>query len=162
MLERLSSLVCKLWQKRQIHINTDFTVTRWMLCVITHICKNAKDHSDSDNRKHVNNVINTLFHGTSEDEMAVTKDIYWTEYNEFDNKIGSFDADEFIRKRKDIRDGNSYLWHQKYSLPCTRVLGFVECRFTSKVLVIGAAEHSWGDVKTIKSGKISAISSDIS
>ena len=59
-------------------------------------------------------------------------------------------------------DGNSHLWHQKYSPPFTKVLDFVACRVTSKVLGIGAAERSWGDVKTIKSGKRSAISSDVS
>ena len=30
---------------------------------------------------------------------------------------GLFDGDEFIWKRKDIRDGNSHLWNQKYPLP---------------------------------------------
>ena len=94
--------------------------------------------------------------------MAVTQYIFWTEYTDFDKKIGSFDADEFTRKSKDIKYGNSNLWHQKYSFPCNKVLGFVTCRVTSKVLVIGAAERSWGDVKTIKSGKIYAISSDVS
>ena len=54
------------------------------------------------------------------------------------------------------------MWHQKYSLPFTKVLGFVACRVTSKFLGIGAADRSWGDVKTIKSGKRSAISSDVS
>ena len=44
----------------------------------------------------------------------------------------------------------------------TKVLCFVACRVKSKVLGIGAAECSWGDVKTIKSGKRSAISSDVS
>ena len=67
MLEILSSSVCKIWQKRQIHINTDFVVTGWMLCVISQIRKYAKYHSDSDNRKQVNNVIKTLFHGVPED-----------------------------------------------------------------------------------------------
>ena len=67
-----------------------------------------------------------------------------------------------IWKSKDLKDGNSHLWHQKYSLPCTKVLGFVACRLTSKVLVIGPADISWGDIKTIKSGKRSAISSDVS
>ena len=37
MLETLSSSVCKLWEKRKLHINTDFSVTGLMLCVITHI-----------------------------------------------------------------------------------------------------------------------------
>ena len=133
-----------------------------MLCVIPHIWKYAKYNSDSDHRKQVNNVIKTVFHGTSEDEITVTQDIFCTEYTEFDNNIGSFDADEFIWKSKDTRDGNSHLWHQKYSLPCTKVLCFVACRFTSKVPGIVAADRSWGDVKTIKYGKIYDISSDVS
>ena len=81
--------------------------------------------------------------------MNVTLDMFWTEYTDFDNKIGSFDDDGFIWKRKGISDGNSHLWHQKYSLPFTKVLDFVACIVTSKVLGIGAAERSWGDVKTI-------------
>ena len=62
--------------------------------------------------------------------MAVTQDIFQTEYTDFDNKNGSFDADGFIWKSKDIRDGNINLWHQKYSLPCTKILRFVARRVT--------------------------------
>ena len=51
------------------------------------------------------------------------------------------------------------MWHQKYSLRYTKVLGFGTCRVTSKVLGISSSESSWGDVKTIKSGKMSAVSS---
>ena len=53
------------------------------------------------------------------------------------------------------------MWHQKYSLPYTNILGFVACRVTSKVVCISAAESYWGDVKTGKSGKRSAISSHV-
>ena len=80
-----------------------------MICVIPHIHTDAKDHSDSDHRKQVNSIIKTLFSGSSEDEMSVTQDIFWTEYTDFDNNIGSFDGDEFIWERKDIKDGNSHL-----------------------------------------------------
>ena len=76
MLESLSSSVCKLWQKRQLHINTDFSVTGCILCVIPHIRKDAKDHSDSDHTKQVNNVISTLFSGSYEEEMDVTVDLF--------------------------------------------------------------------------------------
>ena len=82
-----------------------------MLCVIPHIRKDSKDHSDSDQMKQVNNFIKTLFHGVPEDKVAVTQDTFWTEYTEVDNNNGSFYADEFIWKSKDIRDGNSQLWH---------------------------------------------------
>ena len=50
----------------------------------------------------------------------------------------------------------------KYSPPCTKVIGFGVCIVTSKVLGIGVADRSWGDIITIKSGKMSAISSDVS
>ena len=63
MLESLIYLVCILWQKQQLHINTDFAVTGWILFVIPHMGKDSKYHSDSDNKKQVNNVIKTLFHG---------------------------------------------------------------------------------------------------
>ena len=59
MLEILSFSVCKLWQKRQLHINTDFSVTGWILCVIPHIHKAAKYHSDSDHSKQAKNVLIT-------------------------------------------------------------------------------------------------------
>ena len=57
--------------------------------------------------------------------MTITQDIFWTKYTEFDNKIGSFDADKFIWKTEDITDGNSHLWHQIYLLSCTKVLVFL-------------------------------------
>ena len=146
----------------QLHINTDFSVTGCMIFVIPHIHNDVKYHSNSDHRKQVNNVIKSLFFGQSDDEIDISQDNFWTEYTDFDNKIGTFNADEFICKRKDIRDGNIRLWHQKYSLSCIKVLGIVACRVTSKVLGIGAAECSWGDVKTNKLDKRSAIISDVS
>ena len=103
-----------------------------------------------------------MFRVLSEDEFHFNLEYFWTDYTDFDDKNGSFDGDEFICKRKHIGDGNSHVWHHKYSLPFTKVICFVPCRFTSKVIGIGASEHSWGDVKTIKSGKRSAISSYLS
>ena len=94
--------------------------------------------------------------------MDVTKDLFWNEYTDFDNKIGSFDGDKFIWKSKDIRYGNIHLGHQKYTLHCTKVLGFMACIVTSMVLGVGVAEISWGDIKKNKYGKRSAISSDVS
>ena len=79
ILVSLSYLLCNIWQKIQIHINTNFAVTGCVLCVIPHILKDAKYHSYSDHRKKFNNVIKTLFPGLPEDEIAVTKDIFWTE-----------------------------------------------------------------------------------
>ena len=42
------------------------------------------------------------------------------------------------------------------------MIGFVTCRLTLKIIGIGAAECSWGDVKKIKYDEISATRSDVS
>ena len=84
-----------------------------MLCVIPHICRDAKDHSNIDQRKQVNNVIKTLFHGVPEDEISFTQNMFWTEYTDFDSKNDSFDWDAFIWKSKYIRDDYSHSWHKK-------------------------------------------------
>ena len=87
-MEILSYLVHILFQKRQFHINTDFAVTRWMLCVIPHISKDAKYNLDSDHWKQVNDEIIKLIHGLSVDKMDFTPVLFCTEYTAFDNKNG--------------------------------------------------------------------------
>ena len=46
-------------------------------------------------------------------------------------------------------------------LPFAKVLGVLAYRITSEIIGIGSAERSWGDFKTIKPVKISALGSDI-
>jgi hypothetical protein len=58
----------------------------------------------------------------------------------------------------DVTKGNSYLWHEKYSIPYRSVLGFVACHVTSKLCGKGPVERSWGGVKRIKDGKRSHLS----
>ena len=62
----------------------------------------------------MNNVIKTLFAGSTEKELHGTLDTFWMEYTLFNHKNDNFDINEFIWNSKDINDGNSHLWHQKY------------------------------------------------
>ena len=78
MLESLSYSVWNYWDKIQLNINTDFSVTGCMLCVIHHIHKDANDNSDSDHRKQVNNTIKTLFFGLYVDGFHFTLDLFCT------------------------------------------------------------------------------------
>ena len=110
----------------------------------------------------MNTVIKILFYGSTEKELHENLDTFWRKYTHLNHKNNPFDSNEFIWNSKDISDGNIHLWYQKYSLPSTKVLGFVAFRVTSKYLGIWSAERSWDDVKTIKSGKRSAIFSEIS
>ena len=95
-----------------------------------------KYHSDIDHRKQVKNLIKTFFLGLTENEMAVTQDIFWTEYTDFDNNNGSFDGDEFIWKIKYVRDGNSHLCHQNIHFLETRFLVLLNVDSHQRFLVL--------------------------
>ncbi len=60
----------------------------------------------------------------------------------------------------DALEGKSHIWHETYSLPYTKVLGFFAFRVTSKRLGIGSGDHAWSDVKQIKDGTRSNLSID--
>ena len=76
----------------------------------------------------MNTVIKNLFSGSTEKELHETLDAFWSKYTNFNHKNDHFYSNEFICNSKDISDGNSNLWHKKYSLPSTKVLGFVAYR----------------------------------
>ena len=68
--------------------------------------------------------------------MSVTQDIFWTEYTDFDNNIGSFDADEFIWKSKDIKDGNSFFGIKNIYFLAPRFLVLLHVESHQKFLVL--------------------------
>ncbi len=78
-------------------------------------------------------------------------DTFWNEFKAFQNCTQPYH--EMSRwASSDCITGKSFLWHEKYSLPYTVVLGFLGCHVTSKLCRIGPAERSWGGVKQIKDG----------
>ena len=73
----------------------------------------------------MNTVIKSFFDGSTDKELHETIDTFWSAYTNFNHKNDPFDSNEFIWNSKDISDVNIHPWHQKYSLPPTKVLGFV-------------------------------------
>jgi hypothetical protein len=88
-----------------------------------------------------------------------TCDTFWTKWSDFGNKLDAFSSKRMWNSEPAVQ-GKSYVFHERYSLKVTTVLGYVACRVTSKVLGIGAAERSWGDVKQLKTDKRSHLSVD--
>jgi hypothetical protein len=87
------------------------------------------------------------FKSSSSDNLF---DTFWCEWTDFSNKMGPFSSKRMWNSRPAI-EGESYIWHERYSLKVTDVMGYVECRVTSKVLGVGSSERPWGDVKQLKS-----------
>ena len=59
--EILCFVISKLWIEEEKHINTDYAVTGWVLCVIPHIKKDVLKIQMKNNRNQVNNVIFFFF-----------------------------------------------------------------------------------------------------
>ena len=56
----------------------------------------------------------------------------------------------------------SYMWHDMYENPFTKVLGLVGCQVTSKFLFIGPSESNWKDYMHVKCDQRSRLQSESS
>ena len=65
-----------------------------------------------------------------------------------------------IKLTAGIVRGKSWIWHEKYSKPHTKVLGVVGCHVTVQNLGTGPCERTWGGVKGIKTGNRGHIGGD--
>ena len=52
--------------EREVHISTDYDVTEWMFCAISHIYNASIDNSYVNNRKQVYNGFKEMFYGLSD------------------------------------------------------------------------------------------------
>ena len=86
--------------------------------------------------------------GLSEDEIV---DLFWDEFKAFCNKTAPFDKPARWNSES-ARLGKSWIWHEKYSRPHTKVLVIIARDVTSKILGMGPCERNWGGVMGIKTG----------
>ena len=156
------------WDRRSLKLNHDYAITGWALSVMDEVRCDVAANLSSEHREAIERVVERLHlppcanpHPKVCGVMTLAKivDIFWDEFNDFQGREGKF-SNKGRWATDDVIQGRSHLWHQKYSLPHTEVLGFVACRVTSKLCGIGAAERSWGGVKTIKDGHRSHIESE--
>jgi hypothetical protein len=94
--------------------------------------------------------------------MGEKINMFWSEFEDFQSITGgAYAGREYIFKgHKDILEGRVFVWHKKETLRYTQEFGKFACRVTSKILGIGSAERSWGDVKHLKTNKRSHLSGE--
>jgi hypothetical protein len=87
--------------------------------------------------------------------------VFWTEFDEFHDKNGIYENREYIFKNHaDLVNNKVFIWHKKETLHYTKIFGAFACRVCSKILGIGSAERSWGDVKHLKVNKRAHLSGE--
>ena len=159
--------VCWHWNKRKLRIEHEYSITAWALCVMGSVRNDVRDRLTGHHRDAIEKVVSRLHvppcPNTNPAILTMLPheiiDTFWNEFKAFQNCTNPYH--EMSRwASADCVSGKSYLWHEKYSLPYTVVLGYVGCRVTSKLCGIGPAERSWGGVKQIKDGVRSHLSGE--
>ena len=102
-----------------------------------------------------------LYCRLSEEVMGQKIDKFCIEHETFWSRTGSFQT-TYICTSNAIRDGKSYLWHNLYIDPFTRVLVLVGCRATSQMSGIGPSESNFKDYKHVQHGRRSRLQIDSS
>ena len=153
--------------KRFNQMSNPYVVAAWILSPVPEIQQHVRDNLKPKYKTVVVELLvklmvdHQLEEGDARDEKIaeVTND-FWEEWNAFNTRTGDvFDGKKYIWKSKDITTNKSWQWHKINSLCETKVLGKFACRVVSKIIGIGNAERCWGDVKHLKDGKRSHMSS---
>ena len=156
------------WDKRKHRIEHEYAIAGWTLCVLEDVRKDVLSRMNGDHQSAIDRVINRLHappcaNTTNPAVLSMTEadilDTFWNEFKAYQYCTYPYDVASCWLSQ-DVVKGDSYLWHEKYSLRSTKVLGFVACRVTSKLCGIGAAERCWGGVKQIKTVKRSHLSGE--
>lgn len=139
-----------LWEKRKTQLISDFAVLGWMVSVVPEIMLDAQSYNHKE-RGRAEDALKKLWHPQSAIELD-----FQTNLNKFFSELGFFHRKEGPYENKRIWNdthamtGQSHLWHNEHTVRFNYMsLGFTACRVASKILGIGAAERSWGDVKRI-------------
>jgi len=148
------------WNRRKTKIEHEYSITAWALCVMKEVREDVSLRLKGAHRDAIEEVVRRLHLppclnksvNLSEMNPADIVDTFWNEFKAFQTCSEPFHhASRWATK--DVSSGRSHLWHEKYSLGYTQVLGFVACRVCSKLCGIGPAERAWAAVKTIKTDK---------
>lgn len=155
------------WSKHKVRIEHEYAIVGWALCVMEDIQKDVMEQLTGAHPDAIEKVISCLHvHPCPNYNPAVSAmsshemvDTLWNEFKAIQNRTNPYhDASRWASY--DVIIGNLYLWHEKYSLTYTTVLGYMAYRVTSKLCGIRPAERSWGGVKQVKGGKRSHLSGE--
>ena len=145
------SFACQItwhWNKRKQRIEHECSITAWALCIMRPVRNDVRDRLTGEHHDAIEKVVTCLHVPpclnpnpavlTILTHMII--DTFWNEFKAFQNCTQPY-HNMSRWASSDCVSAKAYLWQKKYSLPYTLVLGYVGCRLTSKLCMIGPAER---------------------
>ena len=105
-----------------------------------------QEHYTSEYHMSMLRVINKFYCHQSEEELGQIIYQFWIYHETFWYRTSSFQT-SYIWKVDVIKYEKSYLWHNLYAKPFTKVLGLVGFLVKSKMLGIRPSERNWKEYK---------------
>jgi len=121
------------WSKRKQRIEHEYAIVGWALCFMEDVQKDVLEQlTGAQSDLHLPPCPH-YYPDVSAMSLHEIIDTFWNEFKAFQNRTNPY-HDPSCWASYDMKSGNSYLWHEKYSIPYTTVLGYVTCWVTIKAL----------------------------
>jgi len=142
------------WNKRKQRIEHEYSIAAWALCVMESVRADVRERLTGEHRDPIEKVVTRLHVPPCPNPNPTVhtmmlpheiRDTFWNEFKAFQNCTQPC-HDMSRWASSDCVTGKSYLWHKKYSLSYTVVLGFVGChvnRSSREELGRSQANQGW-------------------
>ena len=130
----LGESILQTWKKWASKLEPDYAIAGWCFCVLKEVREDVKENMSQEHHLVLERVFKCLrvmpcpnrskrIAGMKEGEIL---DRFWDEFQTFKKESPPFDSASRWNSQHALQ-GKSHLWHEKYSLPYTDVLGFIAC-----------------------------------
>jgi hypothetical protein len=114
--------IVTLWNRRKVNMVSDFGIAGWLLAPLQEVMEDVRANRTASDNEAMDRMLKKLYYNSTEDELGVIMDKFWTEWDEFNQKNGRFgDGRKYIWNSELLRRRKSAKWHAQYSVPSTQV-----------------------------------------
>jgi hypothetical protein len=148
------------WNHRRKKLITPLSIAAWFCSPQEEIREDVLLYSTAQDRAAVDLVVGSIYYPIRDEELAVIRQTFWLEFDDFQTKRGPAFSRPFIFNAPEVESA-PHQWHKINSVNRdAKVFGRVACRVCSKPLGCGGAERTWGTFKHLKNGKRSHLGAD--
>jgi hypothetical protein len=148
------------WNVRRKKLITPLSIAAWFCLPQEEIRKDILANSTGQDRAAVDLVIGTIYYPIRNEELAVIRQTFWREFDDFQTKRGPAFSRPFIFNEPEVETA-PHQWHKINSISRdAKVFGRAACRVCSKPLGCGSAKRTWETFKHLKNGKRSHLGAD--